>query len=185
MSNARTRLGMVLLVLAGFAAQAGGQEGALTPEQVAKIRRAFQLDGRLRATRNALTGTSIRNIAKNRDVLVDHNKKFSHKIKTKGISNQKSSGRCWMFAGFNTIKPVLMNNLDLGDFEFSQIYLQFWDKMEKANSFLEYMIAYRDRDLAGPRGGVPAQVAGAGRRVLGELRGPGDEVRRDSEGGDG
>ncbi len=52
-----------------------------------------------------------------------------------------------MFAGFNMIKPVLMNNLELDDFEFSQIYLQFWDKMEKANKFLECMIEFRDRDL--------------------------------------
>lgn len=140
-------LAIVWLVLAGFSVPVSGQDGALTPGQIEKIRSDFQLDGHLRATRNALTSTSIREIAKNRDVLVDHDKKFSHKIKTKGISNQKSSGRCWMFAGFNTIKPVLMNSLDVSDFEFSHIYLQFWDKMEKANSFLEYMIEYRDRDL--------------------------------------
>jgi len=147
MKKTWTGLAIVWLVLAGFAVPVRGQDGALTPGQIEKIRSEFQLDGHLRATRNALTNTGIKGIAENRDVLVDHDKKFSHKIKTKGISNQKSSGRCWMFAGFNTIKPVLMNNLDVSDFEFSHIYLQFWDKMEKANSFLEYMIEYRDRDL--------------------------------------
>jgi len=133
-------------MLVGLAAQVSGQEGALTPGQIEQIRSEFQLDGHLRAVRNALTGTSIKQIAENRDVLADHDEKFSHKIKTKGISNQKSSGRCWMFAGFNMIKPVLMRNLEVDSFEFSHIYLQFWDKMEKANSFLEYMIEYRDRD---------------------------------------
>lgn len=147
MQRTGTRLAVVLLVFVGFAVQAGGQEGALTAGQIEKMRSEFQLDGHLRAVRNALTNTGIKGIAENRDVLADHDKKFSHKIKTKGISNQKSSGRCWMFAGFNTIKPVLMNNLDVSDFEFSHIYLQFWDKLEKANSFLEYMIEYRDRDL--------------------------------------
>ncbi|UCD52844.1 MAG: hypothetical protein JSW27_09430 [Phycisphaerales bacterium] len=147
MRSTKARLAVVLLVLVGWAIQAGGQDGRLTPGQIEKIRSEFKLDGHLRAARNALTSTGIRDIAKNRDVLIDHDDKFSHKIKTKGISNQKSSGRCWMFAGFNTIKPVLMKNLDVSDFEFSQIYLQFWDKMEKANSFLEYMIEYRDRDL--------------------------------------
>ena len=147
MRSTKARLAIVLLVLGGWAIQAGGQDGTLTPGQIEKIRSEFQLDGHLRAVRNALTNTGIRDIAKNRDVIADFDKKFSHKIKTKGISNQKSSGRCWMFAGFNTIKPVLMENLDLSDFEFSHIYLQFWDKMEKANSFLEYMIAYRERDL--------------------------------------
>ena len=147
MRAVRAQMVMVGLVLAILVVQAVGQDGALTPEQISKIRSEFKLDGHLRSMRNALTNTGIRDMAKNRDILADHNDKFSHKIKTKGISNQKSSGRCWMFAGFNTIKPILMNNLDLGDFEFSQIYLQFWDKMEKANSFLEYMIEYRDRDL--------------------------------------
>ena len=105
------------------------------------------MDRYARAMRNALTSTSIKTIAENRDILTGHNDKFSHRIKTKGISNQKSSGRCWMFAGFNVMKPVILQKLDLDEFEFSQIYLQFWDKMEKANKFLEYMIEYRERDL--------------------------------------
>ena len=105
------------------------------------------MDAATRAMRNALTSTDIRTIAENRQVVADHNDKFGYKIKTSGVSNQKSSGRCWMFAGFNTIKPVLMDKLDIGSFEFSQIYLQFWDKMEKANTFLQTMIDFRDRDL--------------------------------------
>lgn len=135
---------LVLVVLAGgvFA-----EDGSLTPETVAKIRSEFKMDAHARATRNALTSAGIKEISENREILADHDSKFSHKIKTKGISNQKGSGRCWMFAGFNMIKPVLMNNLELDDFEFSQIYLQFWDKMEKANKFLECMIEFRDRDL--------------------------------------
>jgi bleomycin hydrolase len=123
------------------------QEGGLTPEAVEKIRSEFKMDAHTRAIRNVLTSTGIKDVAEDRQILAGHNSRFSHKIKTKGISNQKSSGRCWMFAGFNMIKPVLMNKLDLDEFEFSQIYLQFWDKMEKANKFLEYMIEFRDRDL--------------------------------------
>jgi len=138
---------VVLLVLAGWSGEAGAQDGALTPALVKKIRAGFHMDVPTRAMRNVLTSTGIKEVAENREILTDHDKKFSHKIKTKGISNQKGSGRCWMFAGFNTIKPVILKELDLGDFEFSHIYLQFWDKLEKANRFLEYMIEYRDRDL--------------------------------------
>jgi bleomycin hydrolase len=130
-----------------LAAVAGAQDGSLTPALVEKIRGEFKMDAPTRAMRNALTGADIKGIAENREILAGHDSRFSHKIKTKGISNQKQSGRCWMFAGFNTIKPILMNRLDLDEFEFSQIYMQFWDKMEKANKFLEYMIEYRDRDL--------------------------------------
>ena len=138
---------VVALMVVGLSGSAVGQKGALTPATVETIRSEFRTDAHTRAMRNALTSTSIRDIAQNREIVAAHTKKFSHKIKTKGISNQKSSGRCWMFAGFNTIKPVLMHKLDLSEFEFSHIYLQFWDKMEKANAFLEYMIEFRDRDL--------------------------------------
>lgn len=122
------------------------QDGALTPGQIEKIRGEFQMDAHARAMRNALTATGIKEIAENREILANHENNFSHKIKTGGISNQKGSGRCWMFAGCNLMKPVLKNKLELDDFEFSHIYLQFWDKFEKANKFLECMIAWRDRD---------------------------------------
>jgi bleomycin hydrolase len=142
-----TRPLVTLFLAVGIAGVAVGQDGTLTPQMIETLRDGLRTDAHTRAMQNALTGTSIRDIAENRQVLADHNAKFSHKIKTKGISNQKSSGRCWMFAGFNTIKPVILAELDLDAFEFSHIYLQFWDKLEKANRFLEYMIEFRDRDL--------------------------------------
>jgi bleomycin hydrolase len=147
MRHLTMRFLMVSLIGMGFSFAVTAQDGALTPDQIGRIRSDFRMDASARAMRNALTSTSIKTIAENREILADLNSEFSHKIKTEGISNQKNSGRCWMFAGFNTIKTVIMNRLDLDDFEFSQIYLQFWDKMEKANTFLEYMIEYRDRDF--------------------------------------
>jgi len=139
---------LMLVLLVGFSASAWAQgDGGLTPAQIEKLRSTFVDDAQSRAIQNALTNVSINSIAESREILVDFDHKFSHKIDTKGISNQRGSGRCWMFAGFNTIKPELLKNLDVGSFEFSHIYLQFYDKLEKANSFLEYMIEYRDRDI--------------------------------------
>lgn len=134
------------LFLVALSPAAFAQDGSLTPALIEQIRGGLQKDAPLRAMRNALTATDIKEIAENREILAGRDNTFSHKIKTKGISNQKSSGRCWMFAGCNLLKPVLMNKLDLEEFEYSQIYLQFWDKLEKANKFLECMIAWRDRD---------------------------------------
>ena len=147
MRHLTMRFLIVPLIWIGFSSAVTAQDGALTPDQIERIRGDFSMDAPARTMRNALTSTSIKTIAENREILAGFDKEFSHKIKTEGISNQKSSGRCWMFAGFNTLKTVLMNRLDLDEFEFSQIYLQFWDKMEKANTFLEYMIEYRDRDF--------------------------------------
>jgi len=121
-------------------------EGGLSPAMVDAIRNAYEMDTHGRAMYNAVTNNNIGKLAVNRDLLREHNEIFSHKIKTKGITNQKSSGRCWLFASLNTFRPIVIDQYDMSKFEFSQNYLAFWDKMEKANTFLEFVIELRDRD---------------------------------------
>ena len=65
---------------------------------------------------------------------------FNIELKQGSITNQERSGRCWMFAGLNVLRYELMHKWNLADFEFSENYLLFWEKMEKANSYLEYVI---------------------------------------------
>ncbi|TCD53784.1 aminopeptidase [Alloscardovia theropitheci] len=65
---------------------------------------------------------------------------FNIELKQGSITNQERSGRCWMFAGLNVLRYELMHKWNLADFEFSENYLFFWEKMEKANSYLEYVI---------------------------------------------
>jgi len=121
-------------------------EGAMTSDMIQHIRTDFDMDTHTRAMYNAITNNDINSLALNRDVLRQHNDIFSHKIKTKGITNQKSSGRCWLFAGLNVMRPAVIQKYKLDKFEFSENYLAFWDKMEKANSFLERMIEFRNLD---------------------------------------
>lgn len=64
---------------------------------------------------------------------------FSKVIETSPITNQQKSGRCWIFAGLNILRPTVNKALNRTDFEFSQSYLQFFDKLEKANLFLVKM----------------------------------------------
>ena len=137
-------IGLILILLASpLLADAGG----LTDKTIDKIRSSFKMDSHNRAMYNAITNSDISSLALNRDVLRQHNEIFSHKIEAKGITNQKSSGRCWLFAGLNVMRPAVIEKHNLKSFEFSQNYLAFWDKLEKANSFLEHMIAFRDRDV--------------------------------------
>lgn len=105
------------------------------------------MDDHTKAMYNAITNTNISSLALNRDILRQHSEIFSHKIEAKGITNQKSSGRCWLFAGLNVLRPAVIEKHNLKSFELSQNYLAFWDKLEKANSFLEYVIDFRDRDI--------------------------------------
>ena len=121
--------------------------GALTSKTIDKFHSSFEMDTHTRAMYNSITNNDISSLALNRDLLRQHNEIFSHKIETKGITNQKKSGRCWLFAGLNILRPKVIENNNLESFEFSQNYLAFWDKLEKANCFLENIIEFADRDI--------------------------------------
>ncbi len=74
---------------------------------------------------------------------------FSVELKQGKITDQKQSGRCWMFAALNTMRCRVMKNLNLEDFELSQAYPLFYDKLEKANYFLENILATLDEPTEG------------------------------------
>ncbi len=77
---------------------------------------------------------------------VDHY--FKYRVNVKGITNQQSSGRCWMFTSMNALRPSVMEKYSLSEFDFSHNFNQFWDLLEKSNLFLENIIetAYKDMD---------------------------------------
>jgi bleomycin hydrolase len=138
---------IVQLILAVTALSFSADEGALTAKDIDRFHSSFEMDTHNRAMYNSLTNNDISSLALNREVLRRHNEIFSHKIKTKGVTNQKKSGRCWLFAGLNILRPKVIENKNLESFEFSQNYLAFWDKLEKANCFLENIIEFADRDI--------------------------------------
>ena len=121
-------------------------DGSLSPEFLKDLRDGYSLDAGDLARHNAVTNTPINQLALNRQVVAGADGHFSHRIKTKGVTNQKSSGRCWMFAGFNVMRPKVLREQGLDKFEFSTSYLQFWDKIEKSNVYLEDIIELRDTD---------------------------------------
>ncbi|GAB4459876.1 MAG: C1 family peptidase [Armatimonadaceae bacterium] len=120
------------------------EEGGLTPEQISGFQTAFTTDPRNRVARNAVTRHSIHEVAQNRDAVVRISHSFSHTVRTGKSTAQKSSGRCWMFAGLNLFRMSAAERLNLDDFEFSQSYLMFWDKLEKSNYFLESVLGTLD-----------------------------------------
>lgn len=122
-------------------------EKTLSKDAILKLEKSFTLDGGNRALVNAVTNNDVRDLVYNRDLYIMHDDLFTHKIETKGITNQESSGRCWLFAGFNIMKPAVMKSFNVAEFEFSENHLFFWDKLEKANLFLEAIIETRDADI--------------------------------------
>jgi len=124
------------------------QKGGIDQKTMNEIRSEYNHDASTKAIRNALTSAkSIRSMALNNDKAgkVDHFFKYS--VDVKGITNQKSSGRCWMFTSLNTLRPVVREKFNLSDFDFSHNYLYFYDIFEKSNFFLENIIATADRKM--------------------------------------
>ena len=78
---------------------------ALTPEFHSDLRMGYEMKSEDLVRHNAVTNKEINKLALNRRIISGEDGQFSHKIKTKGITNQKSSGRCWMIAGFNVMRP--------------------------------------------------------------------------------
>jgi len=121
-------------------------EGTLSPALLQSFREGYEMKQDDLARHNAITNNPINSLALNRAIVAGEDGFFSHKIKIKAITNQKSSGRCWMFAGLNTMRPKVIRDLKVEEFEFSTSYLQFWDKLEKSNLYLEDIIALRQVD---------------------------------------
>jgi len=98
-----------------------------------------------RAVTNALYKTAVNDISFRPAARKDVQFTFSVDIPTMKVTNQKASGRCWIFAALNTLREQIAKKCNIPQFELSQNYMAFWDKLEKANYFLESVIALADR----------------------------------------
>lgn len=119
---------------------AGPAEGGISAEMLAEISAGYKGDAADKALRNALAGTSIGTLAVNSENAAMIDTHFSDRVRTKGITDQKSSGRCWLFTGLNVFRAKMIDKYGLPGMEFSQNYLFFYDQLEKANLFLQGVI---------------------------------------------
>ena len=134
-----------IAVNAGFAqAPAGSHDGGISAEMLSEISKGYEGNASDKAIRNALAGSSIATLAVNADNAAMIDTHFSDRVKTKGITDQQSSGRCWLFTGLNVLRAKMIDKYDLPGMEFSQNYLFFYDQLEKANLFLQGIIDTKD-----------------------------------------
>lgn len=120
---------------------------SVTHEMIKTYQASLLKSSRLKALQNAATNISVNEIALNRQVLTETDHTFSNMLDDWPVTDQKSSGRCWMFAGLNLLRSAAMKKMNLTDFEFSQNFVLFWDKIERANFFLESIIETAGKDL--------------------------------------
>ena len=112
---------------------------------IKKYKNKFLKNNKNTASRNALIKNDLNTVSLNWENYSKINHHFSNLIKKElPATDQKSSGRCWGFAGLNLMRLKVVENLDLPNFEFSQNYFMFCDKLEKANYFLENIIQTKD-----------------------------------------
>ena len=119
----------------------------LATDDLELLRKDFSANPAYRLAQNAVTRVSIDDVALNREVVNSTDHALSVQLDDWKVTDQQRSGRCWLFAGLNLLRVGAMAKMGLKEFEFSQNWAMFWDKIERANYFLEAVIETADRDI--------------------------------------
>lgn len=112
-----------------------------------KLYAAYEANSKFAAMENAISHNGLLASLEKRSAAVENTPVFSLDLTKDKVSDQKASGRCWMFAALNTFRHKMIAGFQLEDFELSQAHTFFWDKYEKSNWFLEQVIATADQEL--------------------------------------
>jgi bleomycin hydrolase len=120
---------------------------SVTNEDIKRFLASFDRDPKNLLALNAVTQNGIAAVALSRKEVDRINYTFSNLIESPEATNQERSGRCWLFSGLSLLCLEAMKKLNLQTFELSEVYQMFWDKLEKANYFLENIIETRDEPL--------------------------------------
>ena len=138
-------LALALMSVGTLSAQK--DNGGISEAMLNDIRSSYTEDAADRAARNAMAQTSIATLATNANNLAMIDTNFSHRVKTKGITDQHQSGRCWLFTGLNVLRAQMIEEYDLDGLTFSHNYLFFYDQLEKCNLFLQAVIDTKHLDM--------------------------------------
>src|SRR6202012_5783968 len=122
-------------------------DGTLAAADLERLRKDFSANPTYRLAQNAVTRVNVDGVAINREIVASIDHSQSTTLDDWKVTNQERSGRCWLFAGLNLLRVGVMRRTGLQDFALSQNYAMFWDKLERANYFLEAIIETADRDL--------------------------------------
>ena len=120
---------------------------SITPKVLQQLQGSYQATPTEKALRNAISNVGIQKMAVNQEHIANPDTHFSIEVKNSGISDQQSSGRCWLFTGTNVLRHKAMRTLGVQNFFFSQVYLFFYDQLEKSNLFLQGIIDTRKKPI--------------------------------------
>ena len=129
------------LLSAGATAQTAA--GGIDAKTLKELSDSYKPTTAEKALQNVMLSKPIKELSLNQENLNELDTYFSHSVPSKGITDQKSSGRCWLFTGLNVLRAKMIASEELGAFEFSQVYNFFYDQLEKSNLFLQGVIDTR------------------------------------------
>lgn len=116
----------------------------VTLQKIDTLRENYLKDEKARVVRNALVKNDIGTISRNFDAERNNPNIFSIDLKTMPVTNQYQSGRCWIFSSMNVLRELIAKKYNMAEFELSQNYIAFYDKLEKANWFMECTLQEMD-----------------------------------------
>lgn len=120
----------------------------ITMEMIQRFQKNYDEDAMAKVLTAAASKTALSDIALSPMDAAKLEHTFSIEIPTRGITNQRKSGRCWLFASMNMMRELVAKNCNMEKFELSGNYLAFWDKFEKMNFFLEAIIDSADLEVS-------------------------------------
>lgn len=119
----------------------------LSIDKINEYEKEFLEEKRNIVAMNAATYNGVQKVARDVNALKDEPFAFNVDIKNGDVTNQKQSGRCWMFASMNVLRNIVIKKFNLENFELSQSYTLFWDKLERCNYYMEAVIEKANEPL--------------------------------------
>ena len=126
----------------------GWAQTNITPEVLQTLQGSYTGTPAEKAMRNAISSVSLKKMALNQENTHNKDTHFNVEVKNTGISDQESSGRCWLFTGTNVLRQRAMKKLGVDNFFFSHVHLFFYDQLEKSNLFLQAVIDTYKKDFS-------------------------------------
>lgn len=119
----------------------------LTFDEIADFQKNYQADARNHVAEMATVTNGVQQASFNTEAVRDINRTFSIEIPTDAVTNQKQSGRCWLFAALNVMRHQFAKKYHAKNFVFSQAYLFFWDRIERANIYFDHILETADKPV--------------------------------------
>ena len=130
----------VILTLCAFMVCLSLGAQTLGTEELNQLKSSFDEQAH-QTQKSVIENKTLKTLSYNVDALKANDNFFKYRVDVKGITNQKSSGRCWMFTSMNNLRPAVMKKFNIDEFDFSHNFNYFYDLLEKSNLVLENIIA--------------------------------------------